>query len=92
MMALIIDKTELKDNYEFIITTIIIMFAVAEKNGRSNTRSCDELLKNRRCKSLSALKENINEVLATFNVFSQFCFMHAAVKIYFNTLIVKNKT
>jgi len=43
--------------------------AVAEKNGRSDTRSCDELLKSlspsttRRCKSLSALKENINEVI-----------------------------
>ena len=43
--------------------------AVVDKNGRADTRSCDELLKSlpasttRRCKSLSALKENINEVL-----------------------------
>ena len=39
------------------------------KNIRSNTRSCDELLKStpsnttRRCKSLSALKENISGVI-----------------------------
>ena len=39
------------------------------KNSRSNTRSCDELLKStpsnstRRCKSLSALKENISGVV-----------------------------
>jgi len=60
----------------------MLSYAVVEKNRREDTRSCDELLKSvsptttRRCKSLSALKENINEVLLS-TIFSQVYFMQA---------------
>jgi len=47
---------------------MMLLEGAAEKNGRVDTRSCDELLKSlpmntaRRCRSLSAIKENIHEV------------------------------
>jgi len=52
----------------------MLLCAAVEKNGRDHAKSCDELLRSlplcatRRCKSVSALKENINEVLILLSI------------------------